>query len=464
MRPVLPIVVAVLILVTVGLGGRPALAAQPSTWNFQQTSVPAAQPLGNYGKGTLVAVVDTWVDPTQPQFGGRVVDEADCLSGSCQDRTYAPDTCVHGTHVAGIIASADYGVAPAADILAVQVLSGPAGSQNNPDAECSGTDTSVAAGITFAVAKGAKVINLSLADEVPGLFQSSAIASAVRAAADAGVLVVFAAGNDGLPITDDYGSSALLVAASGPSGQLASYTNYDSPVTGDVDVAAPGGDTGQATECTDADCVLSTFPHDATGLLEGTSMAAPAVSGLAALLLAQDPSRGLANLVATIEHTTTPLAGAGSGLIDDRAALEVEAASHPPTVTTTTVAGAPSGTTPTTTAGGGAAASHGTATTTPAGVGSQVTDGSPPGVSGAPPSMAGVPAPTTTLHSSSGSVGGPYTVAPAALAPRRLVAGRPTKAWTSRHLAVLVLACVLLGAVILAGLWMRESRRLFSRR
>lgn len=308
-------------------------AAQPATWNFQQADVPAAQPLGDYGKGVLVAVVDTWVDPTQPEFGGRVVDEADCLPGSCRDHTYAPDSCVHGTHVAGTIASADYGVAPQADVLAVQVLSGPTGSPD-PSASCSGSTSTVAAGIDFAVSKGARVINLSVGDEVPGLFQSSAISAAVTSAAQHGVVVVFAAGNQGVPLTDSYGNDALLVAATGPSGQLASYSNFNTALTGAVNVAAPGGDSGQGS-CTVSACVLSTYPDKQLGLMEGTSMAAPHVSGLAALLLAQDPSRGVSGVFSAIEKTAKPLAGAGSGLIDAAQALRTEGADNPPIHTPT---------------------------------------------------------------------------------------------------------------------------------
>jgi subtilisin family serine protease len=445
--------------------GGPASAVQASTWNFNQTSVPAAQPLGNYGRGVLVAVVDTWIDPDQPQFGGRLVDEADCLSGSCQDHTYAPDTCVHGTHVAGIVASSDYGIAPDAELLSVQVLSGPAGHQNNPNASCSGSDASVAAGIGFAVAKGARVINLSLADQVPGLFQSSAIRSAVQQAAAKGVVVIFAAGNDDLPITDSYGTSAMLVAATGPSGQLASYSNYNSAVTGDVNVAAPGGDTGSSSSCTAADCILSTFPHNSAGLLQGTSMAAPAVAGLAALLIAQDPARSAANVISTIEKTSTTMAGAGSGRIADRAALQVEAASHPPSVTTTTVAGGPTGTTvapPAPAAGGGAG---GSASITPAQIGAPVSGGSSPLVAGVGPGLAPTSpttrSPSTTM--SGGHAGGPIVAAPARRPTTGLVVNTSKGDWTGHHAAILVLACLLLGGVILAGLWTRESRRLFTR-
>lgn len=451
---------------SIGLAAPPAGAAtQPVTWNFTQAQIPAAQPMGNYGRGVLVAVVDTWVDFTQPQFGGRVVDEADCLTGTCVDKKYSPDECVHGTHVAGTVASDDYGVAPEADILAVQVLSGPSGSTNDPDAECTGSSDGVAAGIDFAVSKGARVINLSLADEVPGLFQSSAITSAVQNAYAHGDLVVFAAGNDDLPLTDDYGNDALVVAATGPDGQLASYSNYDSPLTGDVDVAAPGGDTGQATTCSTADCVLSTFPHGQLGLLEGTSMAAPHVSGLAALLFAQNPSRGVANVISTIERSATPLAGAGSGLIDAKAALEVEAASHPGTT-------GPAPSSPN--------SSGGSTNPAPVAAATAPTPSPAPPGSDRPSDPSGAVAPattTTTTQRSSpttargkavtagpggGLTGRPPSADEPTAAGAAAGAGHPTPSWASRHVAPIVVASVLIVADLLALAWRREVRRVFG--
>lgn len=303
-------------------------AGQPCTWNFSAdagsthgANVYAGQALGREGAGVLVAVVDTWVDPTHPDFTGRVVDEADCIGGACKDHSYAPDSCTHGTHVAGTIASASFGVAPEADILAIQVLNdgGSSGSQ------CSGSPSDIANGINFAVAHHARVINLSLGEAVPGLFQDSSITAAVHAAAAAGAVVVFAAGNSSSPgVTDNYGSDALLVAATGPSGAIAGYSNSG----GSIAIGAPGGDDGamfvDLNGCDPSDCILSTFPNNQYGLDEGTSMAAPHVSGAAALLFAENPNRSRADVIHALESTAQPLAGAGSGLLDVGKALALE--------------------------------------------------------------------------------------------------------------------------------------------
>src|SRR5205085_7858065 len=102
-------------------------AAAPATgqasWNFHQIRVTtAAQQAGHDGRGVIVAVVDTWVDKSNTnEFGNRVLAGADCANqgGKCTPGPAKPDDCGHGTHVAGTVASTNWGVAPDATILPV---------------------------------------------------------------------------------------------------------------------------------------------------------------------------------------------------------------------------------------------------------------------------------------------------------------------------------------------------------
>lgn len=262
-----------------------------------------------------VAVLDSWVDASHRDFEGRVLAGADCVGGTCKDGPASPDKCDHGTHVAGTIGSSSFGVAPKVRILPVRVLTYDAKSTN-----CVGQPDDVAAGIRWAVAHGARVLNLSLGPDVPGLSSSTAIPTAVSEAAAQGAIVIFSAGNSSAPVANSYGSDAMVVAATGRSGQLASYSQRG---TG-VDVAAPGGDPKTKDTCTQSDCVTSLYPGNRYAVAAGTSMAAPHVAGIAALLLGQDAARTRDQVVARIEDTARPLAQAGHGLVDAAAALGVK--------------------------------------------------------------------------------------------------------------------------------------------
>jgi subtilisin family serine protease len=322
-RPLLAGLTAVLV-GTLLLPAPPAAAAgtpPQQTWHADQARVPDARSAGRNGAGVVVAVLDSWIDRAHKDFEGRVLSGADCIGGTCTDGPPPTDQCDHGTHVAGTVASSSFGVAPRATVLPVRVLA-----YDTSSGECVGKPDDVAAGIRWAVRNGARVLNLSLGPDVPGLSSSSAIPAAVDEAARAGVVVVFSAGNASLPVTDSYGGSAMIVAATGRSGQLASYSQRGPG----VDVAAPGGDPDTPDVCTQADCVTSLFPDNRYSVAAGTSMAAPHVSGIAALLVAQDPDRSRESVFDRILGTARPLAQAGRGLVDARAALGASA-SPPPT-------------------------------------------------------------------------------------------------------------------------------------
>jgi serine protease len=264
------------------------------------------------GTGALVAVVDTGVDLGHPDLDGKVVSypDADFVEprGTCSGKGKVK-TCVqdgaqdangHGTHVAGIAAAETgngvgvAGTAPGARVLPVRVL----------DADGTGYADQLAAGIRFATAKGADVINLSLG-WLPGQGTALTITgelAPVYAAIDeawaAGVVVVIAAGNDSFPLCSEPSAHprAVCVGATDRNDLRSYYSSSDATMTSTF-LMAPGG-VGNPVLCDEGE-IISTYLRsagsvcDETGyeLLAGTSMATPFVSGVAALLAA----KGLSN-------------------------------------------------------------------------------------------------------------------------------------------------------------------------
>jgi subtilisin family serine protease len=285
------------------------------TWSARLADAVGTAQMGNGGQGVTVAVLDTWIDATHPDFGHRVLPGADCATNHvCTPGIAAPDKCEpHGTHVAGIVGGSVYGIAPQATILPVRVLAnGPSG--------CTADSQDVARGVRWAAAHGAQVINLSLGSTYPVDDPGGVLRQAVADVSKAGVVVVVAAGNGQASATDVYGDDALVVAALGPSGQLASYSQRGTGVS----VAAPGGDP-IGGNCDADHCVVSTWSDHGYAADAGTSMAAPFVSGAAALLIGQQPHRGRTDIIRTLTRTAIPLKDAGAGRLDIRRALLVDA-------------------------------------------------------------------------------------------------------------------------------------------
>ena len=271
-------------------------------WGLTTINAPQAWDISHGSSGVTVAIVDTGIDGTHPDLTGRVLAGYDFVSDRSLSAGADSDDNEHGTHVSGIVAASTgngvgvAGVAWTASLLPVKVL----------DSSGSGTYSAVADGIEYAADNGAKVINLSLG----GSADSSVLDDAVNYAHAAGCLVVAAAGNSGsdAPFYPAACPNVMAVAATTSDGSVAYYSNYGSFLS----VAAPG------------DYILSTLPGGGYGYLSGTSMAAPHVSGLAALAWAVCPHDSNDHVRQVIENTATSLDSSqdvGSGLIDAAATI-----------------------------------------------------------------------------------------------------------------------------------------------
>jgi thermitase len=253
---------------------------------------------GSYGSGVgpPLAVVDTGIDSGHPDLAANVdtTKGATCLSGTCASNP-ALDDNGHGTHVAGIAAAVTdngvgiAGVGFASRIVPIKVLA----------ANGSGSDASVASGIGWAVGHGARVVNLSLG----GYGFSQTLCDAVANAVSSRAVVVAAAGNDGssTPLYPAACPGAIGVAATASDGSSPSWSNWGNP---NVFLSAPGVNI-YSTYRTNQGSTYAT--------LSGTSMATPHVSGVAALLLGQSPSRSPSDVRQIVARTAEKLGGASYG-------------------------------------------------------------------------------------------------------------------------------------------------------
>src|SRR5829696_536037 len=250
-----------------------------------------------------VAILDTGIDTDHPDLVGNVYKSADKPNNGKDDDkngyvddTYGYNTIKgkgsgedddgHGTHVSGIVGGRgnnDVGVSGtcwSTKLLAVKFM----------NSKGKGSTSDAIAGIDYAVKQGFKIINCSFGSSS----KSSSLHDAVDYAQDHNTLLVVAAGNDSENIDEHplypasyTDSNVLAVAASTQDDTLADFSNFGS--TG-VDVAAPG------------DSIYSTYLGGGYRVLSGTSMAAPYVSGVAALLRKHESDASYGNLRYAIRH------------------------------------------------------------------------------------------------------------------------------------------------------------------
>ncbi|KRE74199.1 S8 family peptidase [Arthrobacter sp. Soil762] len=317
-------------------------------WDFTGTNgmrVPGAWDVAT-GTGVTVAVIDTGItahpdldvnvlpgydfvsDATAARDGnGRDANAQDqgdwYTAGECGQST-AGNSSWHGTHVAGTVAAVTgnatgvAGVAPNAKVVPVRVL-----------AKCGGSLSDIADAIIWSAggtvpsipanANPATVINMSLGGSGAC---GSTYQAAINSAVSRGATVVVAAGNsnqDASGFRPANCNSVVSVAASNPSGSLSYYSNYGST----VDLTAPGGDVRVAGGGILSTINTGTSTPGSAGYAsyQGTSMAAPHVAGLAALMKSKTSTLTPAQVESTLKQGTRAMpggctTGCGTGLSD----------------------------------------------------------------------------------------------------------------------------------------------------
>jgi len=223
----------------------------------------------NKGEGIKVAILDTGIDYNHPDLENNIKGGISIINDYSTDFI---DENGHGSHCAGIIGAIENdigvtGVAPKCDLYGIQILG-----KNGQ-----GSWDTITKGIYWAIENKMKIISMSLGG--PNDYKPLHIA--IKKAVENDIIVVVAAGNEGdgnintneFSYPGDY-NEVITIGAIDPEKHLANFSNTND----EVKITAPGVD------------IYSTLPKGNYGILSGTSMACPFVSGIIALMLSENPS------------------------------------------------------------------------------------------------------------------------------------------------------------------------------
>ncbi|MGW1373720.1 S8 family peptidase [Streptomyces sp. NPDC002446] len=283
----------------------PALDEQHTTWGLQAIRANIS---GMTGQGVKIAVLDTGVDTDHPDLAGRIEETASFVLGETVEDVHG-----HGTHCIGTAAGPAnprqgprYGVATEARILAGKVL----------DNTGFGADGQILAGMSWAIARGARVISVSLGAPVqPGELFPQTFEILAQRALELGTVIVAAAGNSSrrpgfvAPVERPANCPSILAVGSLDKALKTASSSCGgiNGQGGEVNIAAPGKS------------VHSAAPGGGYAIKSGTSMATPHVAGVLALLAQANPTASAADLKASLLSgafpLTQPARDVGAGLL-----------------------------------------------------------------------------------------------------------------------------------------------------
>ncbi len=303
---------------------------------------------GATGQGVGIAIIDTGIDPDNPEFAGRISPASRDVAG---DRGIeSPDG--HGTQVALVAAAARddrgvMGIAYDATVIAFRAdLPGTCEGFDpaDPVTGCSFDDADIARGVNLAVSAGAKVINISLGGSTP----SSVLSNALAAAATAGAVIVVSAGNDGeggdLSIDPDNPDPFAIgtLRAGGANVIIAGSVDGEAQISSFSNKAGRSADSfltaqGEGVCCVYRDGKIYTETQDGTDFIyvvNGTSFAAPQIAGAAALLAQAFPNLTGSEIVSLLLDSARDAGARGTDEIYGRGVLDIGAAFAPRGTTT----------------------------------------------------------------------------------------------------------------------------------